>query len=543
MTNKEITNDIGELKNALHKLRESEMRYRTLFDSANDGIFLLEKHTIIDCNQKFLTIFGCTKEQIVGQTPYRFSPASQPDGRNSREKAIEKGKAAISGRPQFFEWRHCRFDGTAFDAEVSLNRIEIDNTFILQAIIRDISERKEVEKQLTSSEDKFRSLFENAIEGIFQTTPAGECLTANPALVKMHGYDSPEDFVRVFSGGGKTLAEIYVNPDDRRTWTSRCDEKGLMEGFEAQVYRKNGTRLWVSLNARAIKDGSGSTIRYDGTMEDITLRKEMENALRTSEERYRTFIDSTSDAVFLKDEQLRYVIVNRLFRAFFGLNEGEIIGKTDFDLRPREDAEATKHGDTRSLKSSSIVVTEEIVNGRIYEIRRFAVNLGNKKRGVGGFVRDITKRKKAEEELKIKTLNLEEVNAALRVLLRQRDQDKSEMEDKIINNVKKLVLPYLERLGAKRLDDETRNYLNILETNLRNITSPFVQKISTIYSQFTPTEIRVANLIREGKTIKEIAAIFGVSENAVNHHRQNIRNKLDINKQKTNLRTYLMSLG
>lgn len=70
MTNKEITDDIGELKNALHKLRENEIRYRSLFDSANDGIFLLEKHTIIDCNQKFLTIFGCTKEQTIGQTPY-----------------------------------------------------------------------------------------------------------------------------------------------------------------------------------------------------------------------------------------------------------------------------------------------------------------------------------------------------------------------------------------------------------------------------------------------------------------------------------------
>jgi PAS domain S-box-containing protein len=543
MSNKDMADDIVELKLALHKMRESEIKYRTLFDSANDGIFLLEKHTIIDCNQKFLTIFGSTKEQIIGQTPYRFSPAFQPDGRNSTEKAIEKGRAAISGAPQFFEWKHCRYDGTPFDAEVSLNRIEIDNAFILQAIIRDISERKEVEKRLTSSEEKYRSLFENAIEGIFQTTPAGECLTANPALARMHEYDSPEDFVREYSGPGKTLAEIYVNPADRHMWTSLCDEKGLIEGFEAQVYRKNGTRLWVSLNARAVKDGYGNTIRYDGTMEDITLRKEMENALRTSEERYRTFIDSTSDAVFLKDERLRYVIVNRLLRAFFGLDEGEIIGKTDFELRSRDDAEMAKHGDTKSLKSSSIVVTEETVGDRIYEIRRFAVNLGEDKRGVGGFVRDVTKRKKAEEELKTKTLNLEEVNAALRVLLRQRDQDKNEMEEKILNNVKKLVLPYIERLNAKRLDDETKTYLNILETNLRNITSPFVQKISTTYSEFTPTEIRVANLIREGKTIKEIAGIFGVSENAVNHHRQNVRNKLGINKQKTNLRTYLISLG
>jgi len=135
------------------------------------------------------------------------------------------------------------------------------------------------------------------------------------------------------------------------------------------------------------------------------------------------------------------------------------------------------------------------------------------------------------------------VNAALKVLLKQRDQDKSEMEDKILSNVKKLVLPYIERLKRKKVDEETNTYLGIIETNLQNILSPFVQKLSSIYSQFTPTEIRVANLIREGKTIKEIAGVLGVSENAINHHRQNIRNKLGITRQKTNLRTYLMSLG
>jgi PAS domain S-box-containing protein len=541
MKNKDIANDIADLKLALNKLRESEIKYQTLFDNANDGIFLLKKDIVIDCNQKFLTIFGCTREQIIGQTMYRLSPPFQPDGRNSKEKAIEKGKAAISGIPQFFEWQHCRYNGTLFDAEVSLNQIEIDkDRLLLQAIVRDVSERREVENKLRVSEEKYRSIFENAIEGIFQTTPEGRVITANSTFVSMYGYDSPQEMINSITDIGK---EFYVHPRDRERFKSICEMQGSVEGFEEQVYRKDRKKAWVSINARTVRDEKGKTLYYEGTIEDITQRKEMEVALRASEERYRTFIDSTTDGVFLKDQQLRYVIVNKMFRRFFNKNENEIVGKTDLEFRPGKDAEQSRQADLKSLGSSSIVISEEEIGDKIYEIRRFAVNLGEKTKGVGGFIRDITARKKTEEELKTKSINLEEVNAALRVLLKQRDQDKNEMEDKILSNVKKLVLPYIERLKEKRLDDENKTYLNIIETNLKNIISPFVQKMSSTYSQFTPTEIRVANLIRDGKTIKEIAGISGVSENAVNHHRQNIRNKLGLNKQKANLRTYLMSLG
>ena len=541
MRNKDIANDIADLKLALIKLRESEIKYQTLFDNGNDGIFLLKKDILIDCNRKFLTIFGCTREQTIGQTMYRFSPPFQPDGRNSKEKAMEKRKAALSGEPQFFEWKHCRCDGTLFDAEVSLNRIEIDSDrLILQAIVRDVSERREVENKLRVSEEKYRSIFENAIEGIFQTTPEGRVITANSTFANMYGYDSPQEMINSITDIGK---EFYVNPRDRERFKSICEMQGSVEGFEEQVYRKDRKKAWVSINARIVRDENGKTLYYEGTIEDITQRKEMEVALRASEERYRTFIDSTTDGVFLKDQQLRYVIVNKMFRRFFNKNENEIVGKTDLEFRPGKDAEQSRQADLKSLRSSSIVISEEEIGDKIYEIRRFAVNLAEKTKGVGGFIRDITARKKTEEELKTKSLNLEEVNAALRVLLKQRDQDKNEMEDKILSNVKKLVLPYIERLKEKRLDDEKKTYLNIIETNLKNIISPFVQKMSSTYSQFTPTEIRVANLIRDGKTIKEIAGISGVSENAVNHHRQNIRNKLGLNKQKANLRTYLMSLG
>ena len=533
--------DSAEGRIYLARIRESEIKYRALFDNANDGIFLMKGDIFIDCNRKFLSILRCSREQIIGQTPYRFSPPFQPDGRASKEKAREKGRAAISGEPQFFEWKHCRYDGTLFDAEVSLNRILIDeNTLLLQAIVRDVSERKEAENKLRVSEEKYRGIFENAIEGIFQTTPSGKVITANTTFAKMYGFRSPRELVESYTDIGK---ELYVNPQDRERFKSLCETHGSVEGFEEQVYRKDGSKAWVSINARTVRDEFGNTLYYEGTIEDITPRKTMENALRASDERYRTFIDSSSDGVFLKDENLRYIIVNKLLRSFFRKNEEEIIGKTDMELRPTGDAEKARKADLKSLKSSSIVVSEETIGNRIYETRRFAVTLAEKTRGIGGFLRDITERKKTEEELRVKSLNLEEVNAALRILLKQRDHDKNEMEEKIMGNVKRLVIPYIDRLKDKRMDQEQKTYLDILETNLNNIISPFVQKMAYVYSQFTPTEIMVANLIRDGRTIKEIARISGVSDNAVNHHRQNIRNKLGLNSQKINLKSYLMSLS
>ncbi len=144
--------DVSERKRSEEALLESENRYRALFEAASDAIFMMKGSYFYECNSRTLEMYGCRREQIIGASPDLFSPPFQPDGRSSREKAMERIEAAYAGQPQFFEWVHCRADQTPFTAEVSLNRIELSGTVYLLAIVRDITGRRRLEEQLLQAQ-------------------------------------------------------------------------------------------------------------------------------------------------------------------------------------------------------------------------------------------------------------------------------------------------------------------------------------------------------------------------------------------------------
>lgn len=258
--------DITETKKTEDSVRKSEFRLRALFNSASDAIFTMDNRTFIDCNDATLRIFQCTRDQIVGQTPYRFSPLTQPDGRLSEESAMEKINAVLSGKPQFFEWRHIRYDGTPFDAEVSLNRLNLDNEVFIQAMVRDVSERKRAEE-----ENRRLAMVANTTTNIvILADGAGKIEWINPAFTRVTGYTLEEVI-------GKKPGSFLRGPDTDARVSDFMGEKiraGLgFKDIEIINYSKEGRPYWTSIEVQPIVDRTGKAIQFIAIESDITERK------------------------------------------------------------------------------------------------------------------------------------------------------------------------------------------------------------------------------------------------------------------------------
>ena len=154
--------------------------------------------------------------------------------------------------------------------------------------------------------------------------------------------------------------------------------------------------------------------------------------------------------------------------------------------------------------------------------------------------RDITDLKMAESELRAKSSSLEETNSALRVLLRNMEEAKKELEENVVSNIRVLVMPHVGRLARRKLANAEKVYVNAIEAGLKNVASPFLRDLSQF--GLTPTEIQVANYVRDGSTTKEIIELMHGTKDSIDMHRYHIRKKLGINRTKTNLRSYLLSL-
>jgi PAS domain S-box-containing protein len=271
IANRQLQNDVARRTRAEDALHETNLA----LSNAMPGI------SILDCegryervNEAYAEMMGYSTSELVGVD---WTPTVLLE---DRKQAVEAYERMLSKGNAEFDVRAVRKDGSLFYKHVLMVKRTDANGKLLghYCFMRDITERKQAEEALRQTEQKYRAIFENAVEGIFQTTPEGEYLSVNPALARMYGYASPEELMAISDIG----QVVYVDPDRRNEFKRLIESQGSVELFEYEVYRKDGSKIWLCENARAVRDASGTVIYYEGTVEDITQRKRVDEVERAS---------------------------------------------------------------------------------------------------------------------------------------------------------------------------------------------------------------------------------------------------------------------
>jgi len=316
--------DVTEKQKALNALKQSELKFKTLFESANDAIFLMKDDFFVDCNVKTTQIFRATKSEIIGKNPYLFSPLLQPDGQSSKSKTKEKIEQALHGIPQYFEWRHTRLDESQFDAEVSLNRIEFKNEVYLQAIVRDITERKKSERIISEQKRELDTLMSN-LPGMAYRCANNISWTmefVSEGCYQLTGYRVDE----LVNDKVVSYANLINKEDQLLVYETVQNAVNNHESF-TMLYRINtwqGLEKWVWEKGRAIYNDKGEVICLEGFITDITERKLADEKIIT----LAHALKSVSECVCITNLREKIIFVNKSFSRIYGYSETEIIGKS-----------------------------------------------------------------------------------------------------------------------------------------------------------------------------------------------------------------------
>lgn len=339
------TIDITEQENAEQAIQQAneavakaEAHYRLMFNSVSDA--LLVHHfgkdglpTLFqEVNDNACRLLGYTRDELLQMGPFDLDPPE--DHPNIRTRA----QRLLAERHLIWEGTFVRKDGWRISVEVNTHLVDMGGSQAIISSARDITDRKEVEKE-------YRHVFDGALEGIFRTSRDGRGLQANPALAAMLGYDSVE---QCLSEMNDSTHPVWMNPNERTRYLDLIEKQEIIREYECRLKRRDGSVIWVSLNSRKVCGGDGQFVYTEGFIEDITERKQMQDALSRSEERFAKVFTSSPIAIGLcdLDDALRLIDANNAFEEISGYRREELIGCPLPDLGlwadPQEFAESVK---------------------------------------------------------------------------------------------------------------------------------------------------------------------------------------------------------
>lgn len=434
----------------------------------------------------------------------------------------------------------------------------------LSSTTEEFSKVKESLKK--ESEERYRHILDNVSDAIYKIDARGYFTYLNSVSLKRTGL-SPDTCRSCH------YLEIVMTEDRE---LARANFERVMRGeenppYELRVKGADGRTYTREVKSRPIFD-HGRVVEMLGISRDITTRKQAEDALRRSEEKYHVLLENISDGVFQLDASGHFTYLNRSALQRTGLTEENLHTFRFRDMVTPEDRKKVRAHFEKAMKGREVLPFELTYVSRkgrtIYvEIRYRPIFEGETVVGVAGISRDVTDRKEAEklilnaknsleqlvemrtkeledktEQLVQRTRNLEEMNTALNVLLKKIENDKKEIEHNIRVNLQESLFPHLENLKNSNLSDAQKACITVLEEAVNTIATPFIKNLRLKHSNLSSKEIQVAGLIKEGRTTKEIATILSVSVKDVEFHRYNIRKKLNLTWEKTSLSAYLSQL-
>jgi PAS domain S-box-containing protein len=392
------TQDITERK----KSEEVLNLFRALIDQSNDAIEVSDPETgrFLDVNETAIRTLGYSREEIRSLGVLDIDITVNLSQYTNTIKELRKSGTLL------YEGIHKRKDGSTFPVEVNIKYIKLDREYII-TVVRDITGRKRVEEELQRSELRFRTLYENAKIGLYRTKPDGTILMANKALIKMLGYSSFEKLAE------RNLEnDIYEPEYQRKEFLEKIEKDGVINDYELFWVCQDGRVFFASESARATRDPQGTTLYYDGEVEDITERKRSEEEILMLAHSLR----SINECVSISDLEDNIIFVNEAFLKTYGYNENELIGKNlEMVCSPNNSMELIKEilpGTLRGgWKGELLNLRKDGSEFPIYLSTTIIFDKDNKPLGLIGVSTDISVNKKTEEEIKRTSKELEKLNS------------------------------------------------------------------------------------------------------------------------------------
>ena len=522
--------------------------YKELFDNSISGIVVANyEGEIVLTNPRLCKMLGYGEKNLLGMQVRGLFAFGQWRVLSKVMNDLKTGK-----KNQILLSTACLHkDGHSMNHWVSFNLIagmeSIPRCFLI--VLHNNSEFTIAERDADDNRKYYQAISDNAFDAVL-VIENGICIDANPAAVEMFGIPSEA----LIGMPGEDLA----TPENRSAAHERISS-GDESPYHAVAMKRDGTRFHVMVQVKIVRMGERE-IRIT-MLRDIDRQIRAEKAFEESERHLRSLMVSATDFVLFRLrrnpddlEQPDVIFVSPSVKDFVDaswepdfnqwlglLHPGDSQDLMESTNKMLENQRMDKRVRMRDIKDGSwrwlriVCSTVSDENGDLYFNGIVLDETGE--------VEALESLKARERELRQYTESLSEVNTALEVLLRKREADRTEVEEKMLKNAKSLILPYLEKLKQSKLDKRQRMYLNLVESNINEFVSPLTQRMSRHYLTFTPLEIQVANLVKEGKTTKDIAQILGLSARTIESVRYTIRRKLGITEKRANLRNHLLSIS